>query len=82
MAPLTREMGSVEVALESDDEDQKRPVIRFDFFAPLEERGRAMVQVTGRPTVMGVDVAKVDEILGDLEGLRLEVEDEAAPDSE
>jgi len=77
MAPLTREMGSVEIVLEAEDEDEDGLVIRFDFFAPLEEGGRAMVQVTGRDTVMGVEVAKVDEILADLDGLRRQPADES-----
>jgi hypothetical protein len=82
MAPLTREMGNVEIVLEQNDEEKERPVIRFDFYAPLEEGGRAMVQVTGRDTVMGVDVAKVNGILGDLGDLRSEKDDTAAADSE
>jgi len=82
MAPMTREMGNVEVVLEQDDEEEERPLIRFDFYAPLEEGGRAMVQVTGRDTVMGVDVGKVEEILGNLEELRPENEDQSTADSE
>jgi hypothetical protein len=82
MAPLTREMGSVEIELEAEDEDQDGPWIRFDFFAHLEEGGRAMVQVTGRDTVMGVDVAEVGRILADLESLRLEPSDESDADPE
>jgi hypothetical protein len=75
-------MGNVEIVLEQNDEEKERPVIRFDFYAPLEEGGRAMVQVTGRDTVMGVDVAKVNGILGDLGDLRSEKDDTATADSE
>ena len=82
MAPLTREMGNVEVALGQDNDEEEQPTIRFEFFAPLEEGGKAMVQVTGRETVMGVEVAKVDAILGNLEELRPKTEDKSAPDSE
>jgi hypothetical protein len=82
MAPLTREMGKVEVVLEADDEDSERPVIRFSFFAPLEGGGKAMVQVTGRDTVMGVEVSAVDEILDDLDVLRQELPDDPDADSE
>ncbi len=59
MAPLTREMGSVEVIFEAEDDDQDRSALTFSFYAPLEEGGRAMVQVTGRDTVMGVDGARM-----------------------
>jgi hypothetical protein len=82
MAPLTREMGSVEVVLEVEDEDQLPPTLTFSFFAPLEEGGKAMVQVTGRNTVMGVEVGNVEAILGDLEGLRPEPPQDLAADSE
>ncbi len=82
MAPLTREMGSVEIVLEAEEEDQQRPTVSFTFFAPLEEGGKAMVQVTGRNTVMGVEVAVVDEILRDLESLRAEAPEESNADFE
>jgi hypothetical protein len=82
MAPLTREMGSVEVVLEAEDDGQERPVISFSFFAPLEEGGKAMVQVTGRNTVMGVEVEDVGEILGDLDGFRSDLQAESGADSE
>jgi hypothetical protein len=82
MAPLTREMGSVEVVLEAEDEDSERPLISFAFFAPLEEGGKAMVQVTGRRTVMGVEVESVNGILGDLESFRPEPPVESTADSE
>jgi hypothetical protein len=82
MAPLTREMGNVEVVFETEDGDQERSVLSFSFYAPLQEGGRAMVQVTGRSTVMGVEVEDVETILGDLEGLRPEPTEESNADSE
>jgi hypothetical protein len=82
MAPLTREMGKVEVVFEAEDDGQERSVLSFSFYAPLEEGGRAMVQVTGRSTVMGVEVENAETILGDLEGLRPEPTEESNADSE
>ena len=82
MAPLTREMGSVEVVFEAKDDDQERPVLTFSFYAPLEEGGRAMAQVTGRSTVMGVEVDDAEAILGDLDDLRPEPPQESDADSE
>jgi hypothetical protein len=81
MAPLTREMGKGEVVFEAEDDDE-RPVLSFSFYAPLQEGGRAMVQVTGRSTVMGVEVEDAETILGDLEGLRPEPAEESNADSE
>jgi len=78
MAPLTREMGKVEIVLEAEDEDRPRPTLAFTFFAPLEEGGKAMVQVSGRATVMGVEVATVNEIFDDLEALRQQPPDDEA----
>jgi hypothetical protein len=81
MAPLTPEMGSVEVVLEAE-EDEERPVLLFNFYAPLEEGGRAMVEVSGRSNVMGVSVDEVEAILHDLEALRPEPPEEAAAEGE
>jgi len=80
MAPLTREMGKVELVFEAEDEEQEGSVITFDFFAPLSDGGRAMVQVSGRVTVMGVKVEDVEAILGDLEALRPDPPAEASND--
>jgi hypothetical protein len=82
MAPLTREMGSVEVVFEAEDEEQERPALSFSFYAPLEEGGRAMVRVTGRSTVMGVEVEDAKAILGDLDNLRPEPPEDPDADSE
>ena len=82
MAPLTREMGTVEVVFEAEDDDRERPVLTFSFHAPLEEGGRAMVQVSGRDTVMGVEVGNAESILADLDNLRPELSQEPNADSE
>jgi uncharacterized protein YuzE len=81
MEPLTREMGSAEVVFEAEDDDE-RSALTFSFYAPLEEGGRAMVQVTGRGTVMGIEVGNAEAILDDLEGLRPEPPEEPDADSE
>jgi hypothetical protein len=82
MTPLTGELGRVEVALEAEDEEATGELIAFSFFAPLEEGGKAMVQVSGRATVMGVEMENVEEILGDLGDLRPEPAEETVADSE
>ena len=69
MAPITEEIGRAEVILsaagEGDDE-----VLTFTFFAPLTEGGKAVVTVSGRQGVMGIDPLSVAAILGDLGDLR------------
>jgi len=82
MAPLTREMGTVAVVFEAEDDDQERLVLTFSFYAPLEEGGRAMVQVTGRSTVMGVGVEDAEALLADLDDLRPELPQEPNTDFE
>jgi len=82
MAPLTREMGSVEVVFEAEDDGQERTALTFTFYAPLEEGGRAMVQVKGRGTVMGIKAEDAEAILEDLEGLRPEPQPDSDADSE
>lgn len=81
MAPPTREMGTAEVGLEKKDDEEHGAVITFKFFAPLSEGGRAVVQVSGRKTVMGVNVNDVKAILGDLDGLRSQSVEEADDDT-
>ena len=70
MAPMTAEMGRAEVVLKAADDETEGRVLRFEFFEPLSEGGRAMVRVGGRNNVMGVEAADVDTILGDFESLR------------
>ncbi len=79
MTPLTRQMGTAEVVFETEDDDE-RSALSFSFYAPLEAGGRAMVQVTGRGTVMGVKVEDAEAILEDLEDLRTETP--ADPDTD
>ncbi|MBD3852746.1 MAG: hypothetical protein IFK93_15675, partial [Acidobacteria bacterium] len=79
---LTREMGTVEVVFEAEDEDQERSALTFSFYAPLEEGGRAMVQVTGRGTVMGIAAEGAEAVLGSLDDLRPEPPQESDADSE
>jgi len=76
VAPLTAEMGRIGVALPAGDEEPEAPTLIFTFFEPLTEGGRAMVRVSGRETVMGIDAAAVEAILGDLEGLRAQSAEE------
>ncbi len=76
VAPLTAEMGRIGVALPAGDGEPEAPTLSFTFFEPLTEGGRAMVRVSGRETVMGIDAAAVEAILGDLEGLRAQSAEE------
>jgi hypothetical protein len=82
MAPLTREMGAVEVVFKAEDDTEKRSALTFSFYAPLEEGGKAMVQVTGRRTVMGIRYEDAKSILGDLDDLRPEPPQDFDADSE
>ena len=82
MAPMTEEMGTAELVFEPEDDGSDGAVITFSFFAPLSDGGRAMAQVSGRDTVMGLEVANVEAILGDLEGLRPAPAEELVVDSE
>jgi hypothetical protein len=80
MTPITSEMGRVEVVLE-EKEGEERPLLVFSFHAPLEEGGKAMVQVTGRDTVMGVEVEDVEAVLENLDQLRPEPPEESDAES-
>jgi hypothetical protein len=84
MTPPTREMGSVEVAFEPEDEEAAGRVLTFTFYAPLEQGGRAVVTVSGRDNVMGVQAEDVEALLGGLEALRADppVEDGADTEAE
>lgn len=70
MAPPTAELGRAEIEMEADDDSTVPRILTFTFFAPLAEGGRAAVRVSGRETVMGVELSAVEAILDDLEGLR------------
>ena len=78
MAPMTAEMGRVEVVLKAAADEAESRVLSFEFFEPLSEGGRAMVRVGGRNNVMGVEAAGVDVILGDLDALRPKPADDLA----
>ena len=82
MAPLTRQMGTAEVVFEAEGDDQKPSPLIFSFYAPLEVGGRAMVQVTGRNTIMGVKAEDAEAILGDLQDLRPEAPQDPTADTE
>ena len=75
--PATPEMGRAEVRFEaSDGEDDS--TLSLVFFQPLTEGGRVMVQASGRETVMGVALSDAESILGNLEELRPQPEEEPA----
>ncbi len=57
MAPMTAEMGRAEVVLKAAADEAEGSVLSFEFFEPLSEGGRAMVRVSGRNNVMGVEAA-------------------------
>ncbi len=78
MAPMTAEMGRAEVVLKAADDEAEGRVLSFEFFEPLSEGGRAMIKVSGRNNVMGVETAGVEVILGDLDVLRLKLADDLA----
>jgi hypothetical protein len=68
--PPTAELGRAEIEMEADDDSEAPRILTFTFFHPLAEGGRAAVRVSGRDTVMGVELSDIEEILDDLEGLR------------
>jgi hypothetical protein len=71
-------MGRAEVVLKAADDEAEGRVLSFEFFEPLSEGGRAMIKVSGRNNVMGVETAGVEVILGDLDVLRLKLADDLA----
>lgn len=70
MAPVTGEMGRAEIVLDPEGEEGEPKEITLVFFAPLSEGGKAMVRVTGRETLMGVDAEAVESIFADFDALR------------
>jgi len=82
VTPPTAELGRAEIAMEAVDDASAPQTVIFTFFEPLEEGGRAAVRVSGRDTVMGVELADVEAILDDLEGLRPEPVEEIANETE
>ncbi len=66
-----KQMGSVTLKIADDTARKSSPrKVTFTFFAPLQPGGNALVKVNGRATVMSVEVAKVNAILGGLDKLR------------
>ncbi len=82
MAPMTDELGRAVVLLQAGEEGGEPEEITFTFFAPLGEGGRGMVRVSGRETLMGVDVAAVRPIFADFGDLRPAAEIADDPDAE
>lgn len=80
--PPTAELGRAEIEMEADDDSAAPRILTFTFFQPLAEGGRAAVRVSGRDTVMGVELSDVEEILDDLEGLRPDPAEEFADPNE
>ncbi len=70
MAPMTGEMGIAEIFFTANGEGSGKEPITFTFYAPLGEGGRAMVRVSGRDTLMGVDPAAVASVFADFDDLR------------
>lgn len=80
--PPTAELGRAEIEMEADDDSAAPRILTFTFFQPLAAGGRAAVRVSGRDTVMGVELSDVEEILDDLEGLRPDPAEEFADPNE
>ena len=80
--PPTAELGRAEIEMEADDNSAAPRILTFTFFQPLAEGGRAAVRVSGRNTVMGVELSDVEGILDDLEGLRPDPAEEFADPNE
>ncbi len=71
LAPTTPSLGTVELGLERGfGDDATRSTVTFSFFAPMASGGNAAATVSARDTVMSVDPAAVQTVLGDLDALR------------
>lgn len=68
--PGSGEWGRVAVALGALAQDGGPQRVTFTFYRPLTDSGRAVVRVSSRATVMGVDASAAETILGGLEALR------------
>jgi hypothetical protein len=68
--------------LRAGEEGVARREITLTFFAPLSEGGRAMVKVSGREALMGVDPAAARSIFASLDDLRPAAEIEKAPEAQ
>lgn len=68
--PAAGARGRVELGLASPDPGGEPQRVAFTFYPPLTPGGRALVRVSARDTVMGVEAASVDEVLSNLDLLR------------
>jgi hypothetical protein len=75
LLPPTRVTGSVVLELEGGNGIDE---LTYTFYAPLEEGGHAVVTVSARDNVMGIDAAVVESIVGDLDDLTPEVDESPA----
>ena len=67
--PANRPAGTVELELKAPGDGAEPRRLAFSFHRPLVEGGAALVRVSGRPTVMSVAAAQVEQILADPAGL-------------
>ncbi len=65
----TPEMGKVELTLKGAADEPASGPISFTFYRPLTADGKALVKVSARSGLIGVDAKEVDEILGHLDAL-------------
>jgi hypothetical protein len=68
--PSAGARGRAELELAAADPGGEPRRVAFTFYPPLTPGGRALVRVSARNTVMGVDAASVDEVLSNLDLLR------------
>jgi hypothetical protein len=69
VAPGTPEMGRVELTLKETGDESASAPITFTFYRPLTADGKALVKVSARSGLIGVDPKDVQSILGDLGAL-------------
>ncbi len=67
----TEELGTITVRLKPGQvgEEARPAEVTWTFYTPMKEGGRALVAVTGRDTLMSVEMEKVNGLLEDPEGL-------------
>ncbi len=69
VAPGTPEMGRVELTLKGTADEPAAGPITFTFYRPLTADGKALVKVSARSGLIGVDSKDAEEILGHLDAL-------------
>jgi hypothetical protein len=79
VTPPTEVMGSVILVL---DDEGGAEGLTYTFYAPIEDGGHAVVTVSTRRNVMGVDAALAESIVGNLESLLPTVTESAGHDEE